>query len=408
MEQLIDVPSHGETQAPAYETAVSRPTGWRKATLAHVKPNQLAATGAGKPITKGRALVALKRVAVHIGLKAADILLIDTLAAFSRPQDWEPNRRAIVWPSNAYLMEQTGFSLSTLKRHARKLADAGVIAFCDSPNGKRWGRRDDSGVIVEAYGFDLSPLATRVDAFEELAKRIAEERSLRKQTRAQITICRRSIRAHIEAAKASGITSDWTDIADQFETLLTQLPGPKAHTKTLSEVLKKFRAIQAMCNGLLSDKHDERHENVASMGVKNDPHIHSTNELSSKSNASQAANYPKTKQSICEPRTILAACPEFKTWAETLGETTASWASLIKATERLRPMIGISEKVWAIAANSMDPTHMATAFALVFEKTQSGDITSPNGYLRGMAAKARAGTLHLNRSVFGRLQMQAA
>ncbi len=39
-------------------------------------------------------------------------------------------------------MEQTGFSLSALKRHARRLAEAGVIAFQDSPNGKRWGRRD--------------------------------------------------------------------------------------------------------------------------------------------------------------------------------------------------------------------------------------------------------------------------
>jgi hypothetical protein len=30
-----------------------------------------------------------------------------------------------------------------------------------NPNGKRYGRRDGKGRIVEAYGFDLSPLGAR-------------------------------------------------------------------------------------------------------------------------------------------------------------------------------------------------------------------------------------------------------
>lgn len=149
----------GQAGGDFHRGGVSRPSGWRKATAAVVLAEDLAAEGQGAAIEKGRAVVAVKRVGAHIGLKAADLLLIDTLLAFSPPQDWAEGQRPIVWASNAYLMAQTGFSLSTLKRHARRLAEAGVIAFKDSPNGKRWGHRDREGRIIEAYGFDLSPMA---------------------------------------------------------------------------------------------------------------------------------------------------------------------------------------------------------------------------------------------------------
>jgi replication initiation protein RepC len=45
----------------------------------------------------------------------------------------------------------------------RALIEAGLITMRDSPNGKRYGRRDPKGQIIEAYGFDLarSPRATR-------------------------------------------------------------------------------------------------------------------------------------------------------------------------------------------------------------------------------------------------------
>ena len=140
---------------------IAHQSGWRKATAGLATAEQLAHAGEQAAVPKTQAFVALKRVGAHIGLKAGDILLLDTLGAFTQAQDWEEGRRPIVWASNAYLMEQTGFSLSALKRHARRLAEAGVISFKDSPNGKRWGTRDKRGVIVAAYGIDLSPLRAR-------------------------------------------------------------------------------------------------------------------------------------------------------------------------------------------------------------------------------------------------------
>src|SRR6056300_965678 len=119
--------------------------GWRKATAGLAVSEQHAQAGERVAVPKSVAFVAVKKVGAHIGLKAGDMMLLDTLGAFTQAQDWEEGQRPIVWASNAYLMEQTGFSLSALKRHARRLAEIGVISFKDSPNGKRWGRRDQDG-----------------------------------------------------------------------------------------------------------------------------------------------------------------------------------------------------------------------------------------------------------------------
>ena len=125
--------------------------GWRKASAGLARAEEFAEAGAEINVPKSRAFVAVKRVGSYIGLKPGDLMLLDTLGAFTQAQDWEEGQRPIVWASNAYLMERTGFSLSALKRYARRLAEIGVISFQDSPNGKRWGRRDAEGRIVEAY-----------------------------------------------------------------------------------------------------------------------------------------------------------------------------------------------------------------------------------------------------------------
>ncbi|MCI5040693.1 MAG: replication protein C, partial [Donghicola eburneus] len=180
-------------------------SGWRKPTPGLSIAEQHARAGEQRSIPKSTAFVAVKRVGAHIGLKAGDMLLLDTLGAFTQAQDWEEGQRPIVWASNAYLMEQTGFSLSALKRHARRLAEIGVISFKDSSNGKRWGHRDADGRIIEAYGFDLSPLSARVEEFEHLQAELQAERELCQRLKRQITVARRMIRARIEAASHAAL-----------------------------------------------------------------------------------------------------------------------------------------------------------------------------------------------------------
>jgi replication initiation protein RepC len=423
-------------------------TGWRKPTPGLGAAEQLAQAGEQVAIPKTRAFVALKRVGAHIGLKAGDMMLLDTLGAFTQSQDWEEGQRPIVWASNAYLMEQTGFSLSALKRHARRLAEFGLISFQDSSNGKRWGRRDSEGRIVEAYGFDLSPLSARVEELEELQLELQAERELCQRLKRQITVARRMIRARIEAAVSGALRGPWTQFTGLFEELLDRLPRRHQASEQLEHLLAWFKELQERVEAAYlkatgaitpvenTNKNDlqvvKKTQEMDPREVISDPHILITNELipviSNSSENEEAADVVpnarpeewvdgeledwvaevRKKRNALDLPTIMQACPEFASWARNMGGFLKDWDDLHRVAGQLRPMIGISEHAWNVAQDRMGTQVATAAFALVFEKHSAGEVASPGGYLRGIVQKAGAGELHLERSFFGRLKGLAA
>lgn len=424
-------------------------TGWRKPTPGLGVAEQLAQAGERIAVPKTRAFLAVKRVGAHIGLKAGDVMLLDTLGAFSQAQDWEEGRRPIVWASNAYLMEQTGFSLSALKRHARRLAEIGVISFKDSPNGKRWGHRDADGRIIEAYGFDLSPLSARVEEFEQLQAELQAEREFCQRLKRQITVARRMIRARIEAASHAALRGPWEHFSGLFEDLLDRLPRRNTASETLERLLAWFRELQERVEAtyLKAVRADEVVETTAETTeqvskktqemdpreVNSEPHILITNQLNpvtcNRSEAEQTAgvvpNAPAEEQDdreledwVAETRkkrgaaldlpTVMQACPEFASWARNLGGYLKDWGDLHRVAAQLRPMIGVSEHAWNLAQDRLGPQVATAALVLTFDKHCAGEVASPGGYLRGIVQKAGAGELHLERSFYGRLSGQAA
>ncbi|MCW1952149.1 MAG: plasmid replication protein RepC [Octadecabacter sp.] len=440
---------HGVTGPIGVQHDISVPSGWRKPTPGLGIAEQLAQEGERLAVPKSRAFVAVKRVGAHIGLKAGDMMLLDTLGAFTQSQDWEEGRRPIVWASNAYLMEQTGFSLSALKRHARRLAEAGAIAFQDSPNGKRWGRRDAEGVIIEAYGFDLSPLSARVEEFEQLHAELQAERALCQRLKRQITVARRMIRARIEAALSGALKGAWAHFTGAFEDLLGCLPRRAGASERLMGLLERFKQLQehietAYLKAVQSIEVVEsvpetsaqitnKTQDMDPSEVNSDPHILITNQLVSvtcnssekEEAASVVPNAPPESQVdealeewVAETRkkrgaaldlaTVMQACPEFASWARNMGGFLKDWGDLHRVAGQLRPMIGISEHAWNVAQDRLGPQIATAALVLVFEKHSAGEVASPGGYLRGMVEKAGAGALNLERSFYGRLSGIAA
>jgi len=423
-------------------------TGWRKPTPGLGVAEQLAQAGEQVAVPKTRAFVAVKRVGAYIGLKAGDMMLLDTLGAFTQAHDWEEGQRPIVWASNAYLMEQTGFSLSALKRHARRLAEIGVISFQDSPNGKRWGRRDAEGRIVEAYGFDLSPLSARVEEFEELHAALQAERELCQRLKRQITVARRMIRARIEAAVSGALRGPWTKFTGLFEELLDRLPRRHEASEQLSQLLNWFKELQERVESAYlkatevvqpventpetNEQTSEKTQEMNPREVISEPHILITNQLNpvirnSSENEEVTTAVPnaqpedqvdreledwvaevRKKRAALDLPTVMQACPEFASWARNMGGFLKDWGDLHRVAGQLRPMIGISEHAWNVAQDRMGKQVATAALALVFEKHCAGEVSSPGGYLRGMVEKAGAGELHLERSFYGRLSGQAA
>ena len=162
----------------------------------------------------GQLLAAFKAAAPRLGLSPRLVHAVDWLFRFTQPQDWGRGGRPIVWPSASMQQEALGLSPSQVKAINRALIEAGLITMKDSPNGKRYGARDRAGRIIEAYGFDLSPIAARHAEFVRLAEEARAERAEMGRLRRRATIARKGIAQILETAAEYGFQGEeWVGLA---------------------------------------------------------------------------------------------------------------------------------------------------------------------------------------------------
>ena len=81
-------------------------------------------------------------------------------------------------------MSRTGLTERAIRRILRQLIDLQLLAPKDSPNGKRYAVKDLGGQVVDAFGFDLTPVYARRG---DWAVMLLEQKQLREvQKRARI------------------------------------------------------------------------------------------------------------------------------------------------------------------------------------------------------------------------------
>src|ERR1039458_335277 len=122
------------------------PTGFRRLTPSLLRADRAAEGFDGLPdgvTVPGQLLAALKAAAPWLGLSPRLVHAVDWLFKFTQPQDWGRGGRPIVWPSASMQQEALGLSSTRAKAINRALIEAGLITMKDSPNGKRYGRRDN-------------------------------------------------------------------------------------------------------------------------------------------------------------------------------------------------------------------------------------------------------------------------
>ncbi|WP_371743936.1 plasmid replication protein RepC [Mangrovicoccus sp. HB161399] len=389
-------PPHAAEAAESYSPLPAR-TGWRRQDGSLLHAELLGREGERVSVAKSEAMVALKRAAALIGLKPAQVLLMDTLAAFSQAQDWDSGQRPVVWPSNALLTDRTGLSLSALRRHLRKLCDAGVLCFRDSPNGKRWGRRGTDGLITEAYGFDLSPLAARAQELRTLHERHETERLAAASLRRQIAALIRTIRER-RLLLPSGAAE-----AMQLDTALAR-PHPRIALSLLSRRAAELHGILAELDAILAPESPE-----------NGTHIEDTNKnQESDSTQTLQPDHPgedsvveKPVTHSVQPEQLLQALPNFAQWAGS-ASSHVTWAFLASVGQDISKMAGISGRQWERLRQRLGEERSVQALALVVEKSARGLIRCPSAYLEGMARKAALGQLDLDRSIRGQMRLAHA
>jgi replication initiation protein RepC len=172
----------------------------------------------------GQLLAALKAAAPRLGISPRLVHAVDWLFCFTHPQDWEEGARPIVWPSASMQREALDLSPTQVKEINRRLIELGLVTMKDSPNGKRYGKRDLKGRIVEAYGFDLAPIATRHAEFRRLAEEGRAERLAMGRLRRRATIARKGIIQILETAREYGYDGEeWRTLSRETEALARAL-----------------------------------------------------------------------------------------------------------------------------------------------------------------------------------------
>jgi replication initiation protein RepC len=396
------------------------PTGFRRLTPGLLKADRTAEGFSGLPEgvhSPGQLLAALKAAAPRLGIAPRLIHAIDWLFCFTQPQDWERGGRPVVWPSAQMQQQSLGLSLSQVKEINRRLIELGLITMKDSPNGKRYGERDPNGRIVEAYGFDLSPVAMRHAEFVRLAKEGRAERRVLGRLRRRTTIARKAIVQIIETAQEYGFDGE------EWQTLGRE-------TRALVHALRLVERPDEMEIGVASLERRqiaarERLENLLGMidsapkEPENRPHQHNykptpnpdqdtviTAEDCSGEGERAGAQSPAQEQRQrpgkamvhgIRPDELPRLTPKLKPY---LQRSDPAWPDIIDAADWLRHDLGVSKSLWGDACLAMGRELAAVALAIVSTKEVAHFQTSPGGYFHGMVTKAKAGELHLERTVW--------
>ena len=205
---------------------VTTPFGRRPMTLALVK-RQLATAEIkpGKSVDKWKVFRDACEARALLGIQDRALAVLDALLSFYPESALSQDHGMIVFPSNAQLTVRAhGIAGTTLRRHLAALVDAGLIVRKDSANGKRYARKDKTGLVEDAFGFDLSPLLARAEELALLAQQIAADRARFRRAKERLTICRRDVRKLISAAIEEHALGDWISIEATYVDLVGSIP----------------------------------------------------------------------------------------------------------------------------------------------------------------------------------------
>jgi replication initiation protein RepC len=367
-------------------------------------------TGSAKPL---RLLAAFQEAEPYLGLPAQAFKLVSWLVKQTMPCDWEEGSRPIAWPSARRQEEFLCLSSARVKALNRALFEAGIFVIRDNEQGKRYGRRGPGGRIVEAYGFDLTPLAQRYDEFIRIAADAKIERERMKGLRKRATLARRAIRQAGEALEALGpLPAPWTRLKAETADLVAAAKQATC-SEDLALIVKSLESRKAEVEQWLREA--SKPVETSPTGLENEPHTTSTNlSLDLKEETVMAAEDCSRGQTEPDEVTPVLVSPE-----KAIGTTAAelielaprlaqwvrpgralTWGHVLDAADWLRGELGVSRSLWAEACQSMGRDRATLTLAVVSTKSQGHFTRSAGGYFAGMVRKHASGELHLERSLW--------
>ena len=418
------------------------PSGLRRLSLAMLATGKLAedfkGSAEGQGATRpGQVLAAFKAAAPYLGLNPRVVHVIDWLFTFTQPQDWLEGSRPIVWPSAALQREALSLGVTQVKSLNRYLVELGLVTMQDSPNGKRYGRRDKQGHLVEAYGFDLSPLFTRMAEFKAVAEQGRALRERMRLLRRRATIARNGLLQILDTAAEQGFTEPvWRTYEVEGRALARSLRtverveemeiGVASLERRQREALERLEnqlAAVVQSNGEAVDTDPK--------GSENRPHLYNyktpSNSFKDTVMASEGSksgvgisnpnppppDWPREQQegqgmqpartddgTVLRIKTdeLVRLAPRLRPYLRT---SSPAWPDIVEAADWLRHDLGVSKPLWGDACLAMGREKAAIALAIVSAKPPDHFTASPGSYFHGMVARAKVGNLNLARTLWG-------
>jgi len=358
-------------------------------------------------------LAAFEQALPYLGLPGLTQRLVGFLVRQTKPQDWEEGSRPIAWPSNIRLQELLCVSQRRVKMLVRDLCENGIFVMRDHPQGKRYGRRDNQGRIIEAYGFDLSRLAQRQAEFKQIAVDAEIERSRMRKLRRRTTTARQGIAQADEELGRQGHESEALACLMRETAELVAAAKRCTHSADLALAVQALENRRSAAEDMLRKfiKPVETYPKGEENFTLNTFTTLAANQLTDTVIASEAcsrAEAPPLKPTPSQegkafkspsqdrgmfperlnvtPTTMVELAPRLAAYMPPRYDD-RSWSALIEAARYLTAELGISLTLWHRACQIMGEEYAAVAVAIVSTKPPGHFIKSAGGYFGGMVKK---------------------
>ena len=136
----------------------------------------------------------VRDVAPIIGLPGGAIDLLALYYSQTQDRDWQAGNACKSWYSVKKAAKIRTVDSRSIYNYNKALVEAGIVAYCDYGNYRRFGFRQD-GLIIDdmTFGVDLKPVIERLEEFQAIADRLVEAEILHKAARYQASALRRKI-----------------------------------------------------------------------------------------------------------------------------------------------------------------------------------------------------------------------
>ncbi|NKM88177.1 plasmid replication protein RepCa2 [Rhizobium laguerreae] len=378
--------------------------------------------------SKSEISLLLKKAAPILGIDGATYQALDILLGLSGADDWKGTRRPIVAISNAMLAKYMRRSVRTVTRCLRKIVEAGIAAYRDSPTGRRFVHRDKGGMITSGFGLDFTPARVRLEEIKESVENYQRElkaskdasRAVTRLSRAIIDACaefpeksdiwRSSAQAIIDgvaslAEQASGLESLYAEVLEyakqRFQEHEMSSAGDISGTFTTDTIPKIISDSNERTRSIERDIISPDDGSAAEMAYENKP------EAAAGDMQYRLRQAEKTAGDI--QGAVLAAVRigllqvGCRAAQECVGVEFHRWSDVVGAAKVMQRMIGLSEAAWVDGVGKVGRYAASAILATVLEKSlrDSYPIANPGGYFRAMVDRAVDGSLRLSKSLYG-------